>query len=149
MEFTKFFTESVPFGESWRPKPCSKEVYTSFWTNSLLDFDKTLRDTVRLWQMEPYQFLRSLSRSDGEKGEKRSQRTILCEFKVTVENWFQTGLKGQFWLDFFENWQDGGYGELEMNSFGTGGMEGEGKLRLTQIPEFWLPIWLKFNKSIN
>jgi len=46
--------------------------------------------------MEPYHFSRPLGRSGDEKGEKRSQKTILSEFKATyTENFFWTLLKAQ------------------------------------------------------
>jgi len=55
--------------------------------------------------MEPYQFSKPLRRWDGEKSEKRSQKTILNEFKATyAENFSWIWLIAQFWLDVYETW---------------------------------------------
>jgi len=87
--------------------------------------------------MEPYQFSSPLSRSNGERGEKHFQKTILTDFKATyVENSFRTRLKAQFWLDFSGTCWDGWYcGELELwtKQVKWGGAEDKGHL----IPEFW------------
>jgi len=83
-------------------------------------------------QMKSYQFSRPLSRSDDERGEKRSQKSILSEFKATyVENFFRfvsISLKLDGIVGTTGNWR--------CIRFGLNRLNGGGEIRVTQIPEF-------------
>ena len=81
-------------------------------------------------RMKSYQFSRSLRRSGGERGEKRSQKSVLNKFK-TMHVWkipFGLGygtILTRFLWNLIGWWVY--YGELEMYSFWTNRLNGGGR----------------------
>ena len=98
MEFTKFFTRSVPLGKCWGPTPLPQKRFSPQFQRIpswiLIKLSGVVGDND---ERNDINFPRALSRSDGERREKRSQKMILSEFKATyVENFFRTRLTPQF-----------------------------------------------------